>query len=74
MKTVAVPQITASNWIAYDDRFLVIASLRKIIHQHGNGVHTILLRDRMEGEGVVISRYSIFHGVTPPAAYSGDEG
>ena len=72
VETITVPWITALVWTADGDRFSVTADLRKVIGQHGDGVYTVLLWDRMNGEDAVISQYSMFHGVTAPETYSGD--
>ena len=78
VEKVTVPWVTASEWTADGEAFSVSANLRRVIDQHGNGVYTILLRDRIEGDDVVISEYSIFHGVARPDTYtdnnSGDVG
>ena len=68
--TITVQWITASKWVAKGDRFSVTANLRDVIKQHGSGVYTIMVWAKIDGEDVVISEYSIFHGVTPPNTYS----
>ena len=74
VERTSVPWITASEWTASGESFSVTANLRMVINQHGNGVYTVLLWDRMDGEDVVISEYSIFHGVTQPDTYTEDTG
>ncbi len=37
--------------------------------QHGSGVYTVAVWARTGKERIVVSEYSIFHGVTPPSGY-----
>ena len=45
------------------------ADLEYLIAKYGDGVYTIMVWGNIGGEQTVISEYSIFHGVTPPAIY-----
>lgn len=74
VEKVTVPWITASEWTADGEAFSVSANLRRVIDQHGNGVYTVLVWDRMGGHDVVISKYSIFYGVTRPDTYTDNTG
>ena len=69
-QSVTVPAITAFEWIAQDDIFLVTADIEDLLMAHGNGVYTIVLWSVVVGEDVVISEFSIFHGNTPPDTYT----
>ena len=64
--SVAVPWITASEWRVSPSAFSVKADLGDV----PAGVFTIVVWAPLGGERAVISRYSIFHGVTPPDTYS----
>ena len=67
---IVVPWITALGWTARGGAFSVKADLRGLLAENGNGVYTVMLWGKIGGEDVVISRYSIFHGVTPPDSYA----
>ena len=64
-----MPWITARSWTAGEASFEVGAGLGDLLAQHGKGVYTIIMWGRIDGEDVVISEYSIFHGVTSPDTY-----
>ena len=64
-----VPWITALEWTTSSDAFAVRADISDLLARHGNGVYSITVWGVIDGEDVVISRYSIFHGVTPPDTY-----
>ena len=66
---VTVPRITALNWDVSTDRFSVVADLSDVIATLGNGVYTVVLWAKLGGEDVIVSEYSIFHGITPPDTY-----
>ena len=69
-QTITVPWITASKWEVRNGSFAVEVDIREVLEEHGNGVYTIVVfGDIISGEDVVISQYSIFHGVTPPDTY-----
>ncbi len=69
-ETITVPWITASEWTANATSFAMTADISKILQRYGDGVYSLLLWGKVGGEDVVISQYSIFHGVTPPNTYS----
>jgi len=58
--------ITASQWAASDTLFSVSANIQKVLAEHGDGVYTIVVWGKIDGENAVISQYSLFHGITPP--------
>ena len=68
-RTVTVPWITASEWTASGDRFSVAADISKVLQKHGSGVYTVTVWARTGKENTAVSKYSIFHGVTPPSGY-----
>ena len=71
-QSITVPWITASEWTATGTTFLVKADISQILNRHGDGVYTLTVWGKLGGEDVVISEYSIFHGVTPPDTYNPD--
>ena len=68
--TIVVPWITARTWQAAGELFSVEADLKDIVSKHGDGVYTVLLWGKLGGKDLVISEYSIFYGIEPPATYS----
>ena len=64
------PWITASEWSVANGRFSVTADLGEVLLTHGGGIYTLSLWGIVDGEDVLISEYSIFHGVTPPTVYT----
>ena len=69
-QSITVPWITASKWTANSTTFSIETPLYSILH--GEGIYTIILWGPIDGEDVVISQYSIFHGITPPDTYNPD--
>ncbi len=74
--TVTVPWITASAWSATGVTFSVAAHVGSLLDVHGNGVYTVVVWGWLPeaGTSIVISEYSIFHGVTSPDTYGHDPG
>ena len=68
-KTVTVPWLTANEWRVHDKGFYIEADLSEIIAAYGKGVYTVVLWSELGGEDVIVSEYSIFHGITPPDTY-----
>ena len=66
---IIVPWITALEWTATADAFAVRADISDLLARHGDGVYSIKVWGVIAGERVIISDYSIFHGVTPPDTY-----
>ena len=66
VEQLRVPWITASEMTARDQFFSVTANLVGLLDDHGDGVYTIILWGGIDGEHVVISQYSIFHGIVSP--------
>ena len=63
--TTTIPQIRSSNWVAGGNQFAVSADIGNLLEEHGAGVYTVLVW----GGDLIISHYSIFHGITPPDTY-----
>ena len=72
-QTIAVPWITAQKWTAKGKEFSIAADLSDVLAEHGEGVYSLVVWGAIDGEDVVISEYSIFHGVTPPGTYNVDK-
>ena len=63
------PRITALEWTTSANAFSVAADISDLLARHGNGVYSITVWGVIDGERDVISKYSIFYGVTPPDTY-----
>ena len=68
-RSITVPWITALDWTARGEVFSVAADLEEVMEKHGEGVYSLIVWGSIDNERVVISEYSIFHGVTPPDTY-----
>jgi hypothetical protein len=68
-QTVTVPWATAREWTAAGTYFAVKADISEILNRHGDGVYSILVWGDNRSAGLVISEYSMFHGVEPPDTY-----
>ena len=64
------PWVNASEWQVREDGFTVKADLTDALSKYGVGVYTVVVWGTLNREKAVVSQYSIFHGVTPPAAYA----
>ena len=73
-QSVTVPWVTASRWTSRGDAFSVSAPVRDLLARYGIGVYSLIVWGSIGSERAVISQYSIFHGVTPPGAYSAQPG
>ena len=71
--TVIIPWITAQTYTVNSDTFAIRADISQVLDKHGDGVYSIMVWGKLNGEDVVISQYSIFHGVTPPDTYAPDQ-
>ena len=60
------PWVTATEWKAEAGRFAVAADLATILDRHGSGVYTVVVWGLKDGEEIIVSMYSVFHGVVPP--------
>ena len=65
--------ITAQEWNVKGTEFSVAADLSDVLAKHGDGVYSVDIWGSIDGEDIVISQYSIFHGVTPPDTYDPGE-
>ena len=55
--------------MATKEDLVLEADLEDLLERHGAGVYSIIMWGRIGGEDVVISEYSIFHGITAPDTY-----
>ena len=60
-QVIIVPWVTARSWRAGEASFEVSADIGELLAQYGDGVYTIMLWGKIDGEDVVISEYSIVH-------------
>ena len=68
-QSITVPWITAAEWTANGTSFAVRADISGELDRHGDGVYSLMLWGKRGGEDIVISQYSIFHGIAPPNGY-----
>ena len=71
-QTITAPWITASTWTVSGTKFSVSADVGEIIRRNGDGVYSVMVWATVGGEHLLISQYSIFHGITPPRTYDPD--
>ena len=69
-RTIQAPRITASKWTANGNSFSISANINEVLKKHGDGVYTIVVWGTIGGERAIISRYSVFSGLTPPDTYT----
>ena len=62
--------IVAKEWTAAGTTFAIKADISNVLEKYGEGVYSVMLWGDIDGERAVISEYSIFHGITPPDAYT----
>ena len=84
-KSITAPWITAlewstsefeiidNQWVENKGVFSVKVDLNDVLMEHGEGVYSLILWGKIGGEDVVISEYSIFHGIAPPDTYTPTE-
>ena len=70
---ITLPWITALSWKVTEKAFLVKADLSDLIAEYGDGVYTVMVWAKLDGQDIVISQYSIFYGITPPDTYFYDK-
>lgn len=61
--------VTASEWKAEEDEFVVAADVSGLLEEYGPGVYDVDVVARLDGDLKRVSVYSIFHEVEPPDAY-----
>ena len=64
-----LPWITALELGSNGEEFSIRADLSNLISEYGDGVYSVIVWGKIGGENAIISRYSIFHGVTPSDTY-----
>ena len=65
-RSITTRWITARWWSVDGASFEVTADIDALLLHYGDGVYTVVVWGPIGGRQVPISRYSIFHGVTPP--------
>ena len=68
-RIITVPWITAQSWKAEQTSFELKADIGDLLTQYSEGIYTVIVWGKIDGEDVIISEYSIFHGVMPPDTY-----
>ena len=62
--------MNASEWQVREGGFSVKADLKDVLSKYGRGVYTVVMWGILNREKAIVSEYSIFHDVAPPAAYT----
>ena len=65
--------ITAQKWTVQGKNFSIAADVSDVLEKHGDGVYSLNVWASIGDERVIVSQYSIFHGVTPPDTYNADK-
>ncbi|MCY4530580.1 MAG: CAP domain-containing protein [Chloroflexi bacterium] len=68
--TISEFEIQNNQWVEMKGVFSVKADLSHILTKHGEGVYSLIVWGSIGDERLVISEYSIFHGITPPDTYN----
>ena len=58
--TITLPWITAQDWSAKGETFVVRAGVQEVIDVHGPGIYRVVLWAPIDGERAVISEFAIF--------------
>ena len=66
-------EVIDNQWVEKKGVFSVKADLSDVLTKHGDGVYSLTVWGSIGNERVVISKYSIFHGITPPDTYNPTE-
>ena len=61
--------VTATDWKAEEDEFVVAADVGGLLEEYGLGVYDVDAVASLDGDLKRVSVYSIFHEVEPPDAY-----
>lgn len=69
-RSIRVPWVTASHWVANGEEIAVRADIGKVLELHGPGVYSIMVWGEHLGEDVIVSQHSLFYKVLPPDTYS----
>ena len=72
VRSIRVPWVTASHWVAKGEQLAVRADIGPVLESHGPGVYSVTVWGKHLGEDVVVSEYSMFYKVLPPDTYSAD--
>ena len=64
-----LPMMGASEWKVSEHEFEMVADVGDLLEEHGAGVYTVHVWAVLDGEPLVISKYSIWHGVEKPVGY-----
>ena len=69
-RSIITRWITARWWSVDGPSFEVTADIDALLLHYGDGVYTVVVWGPIGGRQVPISRYSIFHGITPPETHT----
>ena len=65
----SVPMLGASVWKVYANDFEVVADVGDALEKQGPGVYTVRVWAILNEESLLISEYSIWHGIERPGGY-----
>ena len=63
-------EVQNNQWVEKKGVFSVKADLSDVLAEHGDGVYSLIVWGSIGDERLVISEYSIFHGIMPPDTYT----
>ena len=64
-----LPMMRASEWKVSGHEFDMAADIGDVVEEYGIGVYTVEVWAALHGEPLVISKYSIWHGIERPEGY-----
>ena len=70
-ETVTGRFVTSTRWDIGEDQFDLVAYVGEVLREHGQGVYSVVVWARLDGDMEVISRYEVFHEVEMPEGYGG---
>ena len=77
--TLIIPETYRVPWIDGEqsvnaNAFSIVSNIGSVIEEHENGVYTVRVWGRIDGEPLVVLNVPIFHGVEPPDTYNVSPG
>ena len=64
-----LPMMGASEWKVSEHEFDIVADFGDVLEEYGPGIYTVHVWAVLHGEPLVISKYSIWHGIDRPEGY-----
>ena len=63
--------MTLTRWDVGEDQFDLVAYVGEVLRDHGQGVYSVVVWARLDGDMEVILRYEVFHEVEMSEGYGG---